>query len=382
MKNFILILFLSVTFVGQIISQETNNIVNLDIEKLKKIEKQIQSNDSSANARIKELESRLNSSNFVAILKKANVEKFKNDVSILKNRYLAGEEILNHIIRETNSFNLSYQQLVMQNEFSDLTNPTNYPEFTNPLRTTLNSLGDKKPIPDISADLSNLKQNIPYLNNPVVNSGLSMVSYFIAKYNDKRKFESESFKKMTCVLDFTSKTESEYKLNIQRITVLRDKIETFNSNIKNFFALYLKAIGYNDGYSSYIANRNNSGSDFLDNQRLTFFNSILSDTSAVGVVSISTSKDDNVSYYIEQVKFFIAEYESIIRDIDNSITSYDLFYNNLNSNLAISCEGIKSFAMPKLSKVNDNLNKVKAAFKIVNEENKIPANLKRTLLGL
>lgn len=383
-KNFYstLVLLFGLVATETFAQQDSARIANLDIDKLNKIEEQIRISDSVTTAKIKSLETSITNKNFIEVLRAANTTKFKNDVSSLKGRFIAGEEILNHIIRETNSFNFSYQQLVLQSEFSALTNPTNYPEFTSPLANTLNSLKDKKPIPDISQDLSNLTSNIPYLNNPAVSSGLSIVSYFIAKYNDKRKFENENFKKMTCVLNFTSSTEADYKMTVQRIIYLRDKIEKYNSNIKEFFSQYLKAIGYQNGYVAYNQERTTNGSDFLEPTRKQFFNSILADTSAIGIVAISTDKDDNVSYYMEQVKFYIAEYESILRDIDNSIVAYDQFYTNLNNSVNASCDGIKSFARPKLTTIQENITRVKNAFKVVNEENKIPANLKRTLLGL
>jgi hypothetical protein len=363
-------------------SQDSTMIVNLDLQKLREIEKTIKLNDSLSDEKIKRLEASITNQNFIRVLKSANTEKFKNDVAALKGRYVAGEEILNHIIRETNSFNLSYQQLVLQGEFASLTNPLNYSQFTSTLTQTLNSLGDKKPIPDITLDVSALSSSMPFLNNPVVSSGLSIASYFIAKYNDKRKFESESFKSMTCVLNFTSSTDSEYKLTIQRIYYLRDKIEKYNSNIKEFFTQYLKSIGYNDGYIQYSQERNNNGSDFLESERKKYFDSILSDTVAIGLVGSATEKDDNVSYYMEQVKFYIAEYEEILRDIGNSIIAYEQFYTSLESTVNNSCDGIKTVASPKLAAIKVNMVKVKDSFKIVDEQNRIPASLKRTLLGL
>lgn len=362
--------------------EDSTKAVNLNLEKLRELERTIKLNDSLSELKIKRLEASITSQNFIKILKSANVEKFKNDVDALKIRYAAGEEILKHIVMQTNAFNFAYQQLVLQSQFSSLTNPTNYPEFTTPLMNTLNSLEDKKPINNVVQDLSNIKTNLPFLNNPVISSGFSIVSFFMAKYNDKKKFEAESFKKMTCVLNFTSSTDVEYKNNVQRILYLRDKIDQYNLSIKNFFTEYLRVINYKGDYFSYIKELGKNGSDFLEPVRKKFFNSILSDTTRIGLVASTTEKDDNVAYHMEQVKFYIAEYESILRDIDKSILAYDDFYMNLEKSVPNTCEGIKSVASPLLIDIKENIVKVKGAFKAIIEENQIPAKYKRTLLGL
>ncbi len=336
----------------------------------------------SISREIQKLEATINSENFIKVLKSVNVAKFKNDVNALETRYIAGEEILIHIIREINNFKYSYELLVLQTDFASLTNPTSYTEFNNSLNSTMNSLKDKKYAPDIAEKLSKFTSSLPFLSNPVLNSGFSIASFMIAKFNDKKKFDSSSFNNMTCVLNFTTSTNAEYNTMVQQIIYLRDKIEMYNNTIKSFFTQYLQSIGYKGDYDSYIALRNANGSDFLKTTRKDFFNSILSDTTSIGIVASTTDKDDNVSYYLEQVKFYIAEYETVLRDMGNSITTYETFHNNLKKAADNSCNDVRTAATPKLNSIKSNIDKVKRAFALVSVENRIPANLKRTLLGL
>ncbi|TCD16970.1 hypothetical protein EZ456_23770 [Pedobacter psychrodurus] len=383
MKRTFLSLFsiLTIIFVASA-QQDSSKVLTLNLDKLLVLERSIKYNDSISNKKIKDLEARITNLNIPKSLKSANIIKFKNDIAALQNRYIAGEEILNHIVRETNSFNLSYQTLVMQNDFSALVNPANFPEFTSSLSNSLNSLKDKKPIPDITSNLSNLTTSLPFMSNPLVTNGLSIASFFIAKYNDKRKFGIDEFNKMTCVLDFTSATDDNYKVSVQRILYLRDKIDKYNAGVKEFFDLYLNTIDFKDGYTQYSTQKNLNASDFLKPKREQLFNSILSDTTSIGIVASSTDKDDNIVYHIEQIKFFVAEYESIIREIGGSIDSYSTFHENLERAVQNSCLGVKVVAEPKLVIMKKNIENVQKAFKVVAEQNVIPAKLKMTLLGL
>jgi hypothetical protein len=383
MKILTILAVILLTF-GQVIAQtdSTKKVENLDLNKLQNIVTDIKDENTKLQGRLQVLEGSVTKDNLNRVLKTANIEKFKSDMNVLEKRYEAGENVLYHIIKETNQFNLSYKQLVLQSQFGALVNPMSYPEFTTPLKTTLNSLKDKKPMPDIAQDLSNLSTTVPYLNNPVVNSGLSIVSYFIAKYNKKSKIDNQNFVKMMCVLNFITTAETEYKVNVSTIKTLRDKIDNYNKKLKDFFDLYLQSIGYTAGYDAYITSKTTQGNDFLNPTRESYFNTLLTDTTKIGIINYSTSKDDNVSYYIEQVKFQLSEYESLLLDIENSINGYEKFTTDL-SNLAISsCDGVKNQTKDTFNAISDNVADVKKAFNIVNKENKVPADQKRILFGL
>ncbi|RXJ50425.1 hypothetical protein [Gelidibacter gilvus] len=383
-KAILLISSILILIVGKTFAQSDTikKIENLDLNKLQNIVTDIKVENTNLQKRLESLEGSVTKDNLNKVLKTANIEKFKSDMNVLDKRFEAGENVLYHIIKETNNFNLSYKQLVLQSQFGALINPMTYPEFTTPLKTTLNSLKDRKPIPDISQDLSNISSTVPYLSNPVVNSGLSIVSYFIAKYNNKSAINNQNFDKMMCVINFITTAETDYKVNVSTIKTLRDKIDNYNIKLKGFFDLYLQSIGYNSGYDAYITSKTTHGNNFLNQTRESFFNSILSDTTKIGIINYSTNKDDNVSYYIEQVKFQLSEYESILLDIENSINGYEKFTNDLSETANSSCAGVKNQTKDTFKVINDNISDVKLAFNIVNKENKVPADLKRVLFGL
>lgn len=362
--------------------EEIDEVENLDLNKLQNIVTDIKDENQKLQDRLQSLESNLTKDNLNKIIKSANIVKFKSDLSVLVKRYEAGENVLYHIIKETNQFNLSYKQLVLQSQFHRLINPMSYPEFSVPLRSSINSLSDKKPMGNIAQDFSNISSRIPFLNNPFINSGVSIVSFFIAKYNKKSKISNENFAKMMCVLNFITSTEADYKLNVNIINSLSNKIDNYNKKLKDFFNLYLKSIGYSKGYDSYIDNKINMGSDFFLPTRDRFVNNILSDTTKIGIINYATNKDDNVSYYIEQVKFQLSEYESLLLDIENSIINYEKFIKRVSSNADNSCSSVKGRTRSTFKNINKNIESVKRAFIIVNKENKVPADQKRILFGL
>jgi hypothetical protein len=358
-------------------------VETLDKNNLQTIVNEIKSENNSLQSRLQALENNATKNNLNELLKKANIEKFKSDMNILKMRYEAGENVLSHIIRETNQFNLSYKQLVLQTQFSRLVNPKTFPTFTTPLQTTLNSLGDKKPIPDIAQDLSNLSSSIPYLKNPVLNSGLSVVSYFIAKNNNHRRINNQNYNDMMCVLNFITTADTEYKINVTTIEILSSKIDKFNVKLKDFFSLYLQAVGYTAGYNAYSNSKKNQGDNFLNTTREQYFNTeILPDTTRIGMFTYTTNKDDNVLYYIEQVKFLLNEYESILVDIENSINGYEKFTNDIAELANSSCNGVKSETEEIFIDIKDKLSDVRSAFNTVMAENQVPADQKRILFGL
>lgn len=368
--------------IGQEMDSKIEKVENLDLNKLQDIVTDIKDENLKLENRLQSLEGSLTKDNLNKIIKSANIMKFKSDINVLIKRYEAGENVLYHIIKETNQFNLSYKQLVLQSQFARLINPMSYPEFSTPLRSTLNSLNDKKPMGNISQDFSNISSQIPFLSNPFINSGVSIVSFFLAKFNKKSKISNKDFEKMMCVLNFITSTESDYRLNVSIITSLSNKIDNYNLKLKDFFDLYLKSIGYSQGYSSYIDNKINMGSDFFRPTREKFTNNILSDTTKIGIINYSTNKDDNVSYYIEQVKFQLSEYESLLLDIENSILNYEKFINKVSEVASNSCSGVQKRTKSTFNNIDRNIKSVKRAFEIVNKENKVPADQKRILFGL
>lgn len=357
------------------------HIESLDLDNLQNIVSEIREENLQLQERLQALEGDVTNENFNKIIKSANKEKFISDINILQKRFEAGENVLYHIIKETNNFNLSYKHLVLQNQFNTLLNPMNYPSFTTPLKTTMNSLGDKKPL-NIEEDISNLSGTVPYLANPVINSGISIATYFLARFNKKSKVDNANFEKMMCVLNFTATAENHYNLNVNTVESLSNKIDNFNLKLKAFFDLYLKSIGYSEGYDAYIDRKGTEGNDFLRPTRESFFNDLLSDTTNIGIINFVSDNDDNVSYYIEQVKFQLNEYEALLLDIENSIMRYEEFVNDISNLADKSCEGVRTQTQASFNSIKENVSGVKKAFYVVNKENRVPASLKKTLFGL
>ncbi|HLU89334.1 MAG TPA: hypothetical protein VKZ51_05830 [Cyclobacteriaceae bacterium] len=364
-------------------STDSNNETdNLDLNRLQTLVTDIKDENVQLQDRLQVLEGYVIDDNLNVVLETVNKEKFKSEIRILYKMYEAGENILYHIIRETNNFNLSYKHLILQNQFNSIVNPINYPGFTIPLKTTLNSLGDKKPTPDIQSDLSNFQSIVPFVTNPLLSSGVSIVSYFLAKYNKRSKIGNADFEKMMCVLNFTTTAADKYNVNVNAVRTLSEKIDNYNAKLKVFFESYLKSIGYTAGYDAYIESKGSEGKDFLKPTRDEFFNTLLADTTNIGALDFMTESDDNASFYIEQVKFHLNEYEALLLDIESSIARYEEFVNSLSELATSSCEGVRQNTNEAFLSIKESIDGVKKAFLIVSKENRVPGSQKRTLFGL
>src|SRR5690606_19063944 len=108
-------------------------------------------------------------------------------------------------------------------------------------------------------EISNLSSIIPFVTNPLLGSGVSIVSYFLAKFNKKSKIGNEDFEKMMCVLNFTTTAADKYNVNVSAVKTLSQKIDNYNAKLKVFFDLYLKSIGYTAGYEAYIDSKASEG---------------------------------------------------------------------------------------------------------------------------
>ena len=191
----------------------------------------------------------VNRNDIIAILTNANKERYQSSSNNLSNRYKAGEQVVNHIIKETNQFNLSFSQLLLQNEFATLADPTNYTEFNHAINQALEVLGDRKL--GMFANIFNvedLKSIAPVMTNPIISTSFSLVSYFLANYHKKEKLKTDNFNRLTCILDYTTQVKSEYQIVSSGLRNLNTRLDAFRDASRQFFTEYLEAIDYNGGY--------------------------------------------------------------------------------------------------------------------------------------
>ena len=112
---------------------------------IERITAEVQAENKKLEERLANLESNLASQkDVIKVLTNANKIRYEASVSTLSQRYDAGERIIYHIIKETNQFNLSFSQLLLQNEFSYLSDPTSYRVFNNSMDNSMDLLRDRK----------------------------------------------------------------------------------------------------------------------------------------------------------------------------------------------------------------------------------------------
>ncbi|OWY19233.1 hypothetical protein C7N43_22950 [Sphingobacteriales bacterium UPWRP_1] len=352
-------------------------------ENIEKLSAEIMAENKKLADRLSTLEKDFaNRNDITATLINANQEKYRSSVNNLANRYQAGEQVITHIVKETNQFNLSFSQLLLQNEFSALADPTNYAEFNKSINYSLEILGDKKVGMFANVfNMDDLKQIAPVINNPIISTSFSLISYFLASYYKKEKLKTENFKKLTCILDYTNQIKSEYQIVAAGLKNLNARLDAFRDASKQFFSEYLEAINYGGGYDRYVNDKNTLAYDFMAQQRNLFFNSLLSDAGAIGITNFETNRDDNIQFHIEQVKFYLNEYELLLLEINDFISSYEKFVEKQRQMNADVCSEFSGESSAIFKRIQKTLGTVKYNFDIVYRENRIDKNTKRILFG-
>ncbi len=300
---------------------------------IERITAEVQAENKKLEERLANLESNLASQkDVIKVLTNANKIRYEASVSTLSQRYDAGERIIYHIIKETNQFNLSFSQLLLQNEFSYLSDPTSYRVFNNSMDTSMDLLRDRKMLQGTTSDVIDM---LPMLNNPIISTSVSMVSFFLANYHKKGKMKNDALHELSCVLNYTNQVKTEYQIVASNLQHLHSRLEAFRDASKGFLGEYLEAIDYKGGYQQFIHDKNNLPYDFMKKQRASFFDNLKNDVDNVGIIRYETSKDDNVLFYIEQVKFYLNEYQLLLIEIDDFIKNYEKFVASQKNNLSL-----------------------------------------------
>lgn len=350
---------------------------------IEKISNEILQENKKLSERLTALErDAINRNDITTILSNANKEKYRSSVNNLSNRYRAGEQVINHIVKETNQFNLSFSQLLLQNEFSNLADPTNYADFNRSVNQAIEILGERKL--GMFANLFNmdeLKQLTPVMANPIISTSFSMVSFFLASYHKKERMRTDNFNRLTCILDYTNQVKSDYQIIASGLRNLNARLDAFRDASRNFFSEYLEAIEYAGGYDKYVRDRNTLSFDFMAQQRHRYFNKLLANTENIGITNFETDQDDNVQFYVEQVKFYLNEYELILLEINDFIGLYEKFVEKQRQMNADVCSVVSRDNANIFSHIQRTLGTVKYNFNIVYQENRIDKNTKRILFG-
>ncbi|QQS27762.1 MAG: hypothetical protein IPM47_12825 [Sphingobacteriales bacterium] len=362
---------------------DTIRVEIFDKEKIEKISSEIIAENRNLANRLSALErDAVNRNDITAILTNANKEKYISSTNNLNNRYKAGEQVLNHIIKETNQFNLSFSQLLLQNEFSMLADPTNYTEFNRSVNLSLEILGERKlGMFSNIFNIEELKMITPVMANPIISTSFSLVSYFLANYHKKEKLKTDSFKRLTCILDYTNQVKAEYQIVSSGVRNLNNRLDAFRNASRQFFSEYLDALDYNGGYEKYIRDKTNLSFDFMEQQRNLFFNNLLADSNNIGITNFESDRDDNVQFYVEQVKFYLNEYELLLLEINDFIGTYEKFVEKQMQMNSEVCSVISNENIDIFKRIQKTLGTVKYNFDIVFSENRIDKNTKRILFG-
>ena len=119
----------------------------------------------------------------------------------------------------------------------------------------------------------------------------------------------------------------------------------------------------------------------MEQQRQTFFNNLLAETNKIGITNFETDRDDNIQFHVEQVKFYLNEYELLLLEINDFINSYEKFIEKQRLMNSEVCSVISAENTAIFKRIQKTLGTVKYNFDIVYRENRIDKNTKRILFG-
>lgn len=373
----------SMSVQSQTITANNDSIIvqNFNKQDLYTITANIEAENEKLAKRLATLEKQMmDNGSVVQMLKNANQEKFKVSLGNLEQRYIAGERILFHIIKELNQLNLSFSQLVLQEEMMRLSNPSSYAAFNESLNTSIKTLNEKKLLPEASS-VSDMQQQIPMIFNPILSSSFSLVSLFLARYQKKSLVKKESLGQLSCILDYTNQIKEDYQVVSAILNNLNHRIDAFQASTNFFFTEYLAAIHYSGGYEQYVADRIQLSYNFMDKERTSFFNKLLADTATISMLNFESNKDDEVQFSVEQVKFYLNEYELILLEIKDVMENYQLFIQKQQMVDEEICPQLSKEVSTQFESIDNKLQEVLANFNVVYEENRIEKNTKRILFG-
>ena len=361
------------------VAQESTTLEKLNMKKYEDISNEIIAENARLKEQLKLLDEQSTQSinELRGVIISANRKKFLSNAAHLERRYNAGQDIIYHIIKETNTFNASFSLLVLQVQFDELIDPTTYSQFNTALNATLDLLGDRKPIPDAN-NVQALKNEIPALINPLISTSVSIASFFMAKYHKKKDLEQENFKAMTCVLSFTTDTKKDYDILTARLLSLSSRLNEFNSYSKDFFKDYLLEIGYENAFNmdNYPMNI-----ETIKAVRTNYFKQLKMEATTIGLNFNPNDYNSKIYYQIEQVKFLLNEYELILREIGSFLDEYEKFIHATQKRGESVCTNFAAETESTFKQINNQFQVVRKNFNTVFKQNAIPTYLKRNLFG-
>lgn len=277
-----------------------------NIEKINKELAELKSNGTSTENLLKRVEAiEKKQENFEAV----DASEKHQEIEKLKVRYEAGLSVMKDIIEYLKTLKSQYSNLNFQSSYLNLGNPNTYPTYKSNVTYLKEKLVKKGlTLPDID------------LKNPILNTVYTVTRSIVSDQPGK----AEKTNDLTCILDFTTRANSELTIVNYDIQYLENTLIKMITAYKTQFQEYASIVGYKGTFDEYISNPNDNMEDFIKKYFLELENK---------EVSEKENLTKEVKFNLKKVTDAYHEYEIFIRQ---GLAYYEKFANILE-NIKPSC---------------------------------------------
>ncbi len=274
---------------------------------------------------------------------KLELLKMSEMSNINKIRYLKGLSIIRILYEKVLALDHHFSSIATFNEINKISNPNNYPEFTE--------------VKDILKSKKNKKQGFQLTSLLGQNMYTSTIDMFINLFNSNAtpKEKEAELEKIQCIMDFTLRMNNDLNTIYFETSFLQKSNDKVMSDLERLFKDYTEPIKY---HTSLKDCRANDDWDVVRDNLNTYLNKLEGAISAGNQQQIVRKMQINLNFPIDRLLQFITEYNSFI---DQGGKFYEKFkiildsYENeqqCNSSLPPSYKKLKSDIDVAIEKFN------------------------------
>lgn len=283
-----------------------------DIENLKN---QIKAINGSGADDLKQLVEKTNER--LGKLEELNKTKTTGELSLDQLRYETGKMVLVELIKDSGKLKVATRLSSNLSSFQNTMNPVNNEQFAAAMDAIRGKVGDAN-----KGVLQQLGGGAGLLANPYISLAFSVGSFLVSNLNKSEKASKAS--DVVCILDFTSRISPDLRYIDSTLRTLDTQVSSFQAGAKRGFVDYAKAVGYQGTYETYVNTLSATGADPISAQAEVFFSSVKSNVQTQASLSQGNVPPDlaTVRFQIENVKAFLTDYESTLKQVDDFFSSY------------------------------------------------------------
>ncbi|MEM6647275.1 MAG: hypothetical protein AAF730_13595 [Bacteroidota bacterium] len=303
----------------------------------------------------------------LALLEQVNRTRFGSEIDLERLRFRTGREVLSQMIGDSEKLKFTLDLATIMDDFSQLANPMNSSVFKARFEEIEAKRGKNSPV---------LNGVSGFLSNPYVSAALSLSSLFTSRL--KRDAKTEVFHDITCVVDFSTRTQTDLRVINTQLGAMSTRLDELNANLKTFFRSYAGAVGYAGDWEQYRTDKQRSiVADPTDDPLRSFIDNVRADSLVMqSRIGVTSPKLAPLKYNVEQLTAYVDEYEGVLKDMDTYLRA---FQEMVRGYADYECSGIEDL-QARLASIDTKLDAARMQFG--NAYDNIPPQSIRILYGI